>query len=89
MSGRHIAACLHIDLSEKQDAHGHDVGSHAAHGPEGGYLKSGQVTDKDQALDDEEAAQAPEHTHRHSFEDSITTQIIGVGILEFGVLLHR
>ncbi|KJA28165.1 hypothetical protein HYPSUDRAFT_62552 [Hypholoma sublateritium FD-334 SS-4] len=70
------------------DAHGHDHGSHAAHGPESNYVQSSKIADKDQSLDIEETAQAPEHVHSHGFEDSITTQIIGVGILEFGVLLH-
>lgn len=84
-----MAAFLHISLSEKKDAHGHSHGSHAAHGPESSYMQSGQIADKDQSLDIEETAQAPEHAHGHGFEDSITTQIIGVGILEFGVLLHR
>lgn len=58
------------------DAHGHGIGSHAAHGPEG-------ASEDEKSMSDLEASQ-PGH-----FDDSAMAQIIGVFILEFGVLLHR
>ncbi|KAJ7278421.1 ZIP-like iron-zinc transporter [Mycena rebaudengoi] len=79
------------------DAHGHEVGSHAAHGPEG-----------EASADDETSSASPhpppplplqKHEHdddieaqharvRHSLDDSAAAQVIGIAILEFGVLLH-
>ena len=61
------------------DAHGHSHGSHAAHGPEGMFS----------------APEAGNHAHVEDPEkqaahlDSAAAQIIGVAILEFGVILHR
>ncbi|KAH0836531.1 Zinc/iron permease [Lanmaoa asiatica] len=63
-------------LGIKHDAHGHGVGSHTAHGPEGAY------EDEKSTSIDLEGSQ-PGH-----FEDSAMAQVIGVFILEFGVLLH-
>jgi zinc transporter 1/2/3 len=61
------------------DAHGHSHGSHAAHGPEGMFTapESGN----------HEHVEDPEKQAAHL--DSAAAQIIGVAILEFGVLLHR
>lgn len=75
-------------LIRKKDAHGHNLGSHAAHGPETDHGKSGQI-DSQKSVDIEQAVPEPKHAHGHGFEDTISTQIIGVGILEFGVVLHR
>ncbi|KAG8220816.1 Zinc/iron permease [Butyriboletus roseoflavus] len=63
-------------LGIKQDPHGHGIGSHATHGPEG--------ADSDEKLtsSDLEGAQSGD------FDDSAMAQVIGVFILEFGVLLH-
>jgi len=63
------------------DAHGHDIGSHAAHGPEA-------------VLPEEKKVLPSEHGHAEDLErqavlDNAAAQIIGVAILEFGVLLHR
>ncbi|KIK63353.1 hypothetical protein GYMLUDRAFT_72072 [Collybiopsis luxurians FD-317 M1] len=67
------------------DAHGHEIGSHAAHGPEGNMIDSN-------AAKDVEAAAAPseseKHTHTHHMLDAAVSQIVGVAILEFGVVLH-
>ncbi|KAJ7861378.1 ZIP-like iron-zinc transporter [Mycena olivaceomarginata] len=57
------------------DAHGHEVGSHAAHGPE--------HSSPTKAVDDPEAQSID-----LKLDDSAAAQIIGIAILEFGVLLH-
>jgi len=59
------------------DPHGHGIGSHAAHGPEETF------EDKNSASD----LEASQITAVH-FDDSAMAQVIGVFILEFGVLLH-
>lgn len=59
------------------DPHGHGIGSHAAHGPEGADL------------DDKLTSSDVEGAQSGHFDDSAMAQIIGVFILEFGVLLHR
>jgi hypothetical protein len=72
------------------DAHGHAVGSHSAHGPEGeGKPRSPEwsgadVTYAKQGVEDVEALQK-----QRDIDDSAAAQIIGVFILEFGVILHR
>ncbi|KAL1707955.1 Zinc/iron permease [Schizophyllum commune] len=61
------------------DAHGHDVGgSVAAHGPEGANTEMGSL--EKQPLDEVEKDEL--------ITDTVAAQIIGVGILEFGVVLH-
>ncbi|KAF9037712.1 ZIP-like iron-zinc transporter [Panaeolus papilionaceus] len=70
-------------LGVSHDAHGHGPGSHAAHGPEGSF--EDKATKPTANSSDVEVAQpAPVHP----FQDSASTQIIGVAILEFGVVLH-
>ncbi|KAK0189100.1 Zinc/iron permease [Armillaria mellea] len=54
------------------NAHGHEVGGHAAHGPEGDIAHQIELSNDQQ----------------HRVLDSAMTQIIGVAILEFGVTLH-
>jgi zinc transporter 1/2/3 len=73
----------------KKDAHGHSLGSHAAHGPEGVINPPTRIESK--TLDDVESAGSnpSQHEHNHGFEDSMATQMIGIAILEFGVVLHR
>ncbi|KAJ7509687.1 ZIP-like iron-zinc transporter [Mycena galericulata] len=66
------------------DPHGHFTGSHAAHGPEGS-----QTSPKENVVDVEEQR----HDHHHHgglkhLDDSASAQIVGIAILEFGVLLH-
>jgi len=69
------------------DAHGHAFGSHAAHGPEGEFPQDRPVKPIDTTSDEE--SNTDRTLHRHTFTDSVTTQVIGVAILEFGVVLHR
>jgi len=76
------------------DAHGHNLGSHAAHGPESTFDQSVIQEAKEEkspsaASDVEVAKDHHHHTHPYGIPDSLITQIIGVGILEFGVVLHR
>ncbi|KAF8159626.1 ZIP-like iron-zinc transporter [Crassisporium funariophilum] len=66
------------------DAHGHGLGSHAAHGPEGFNDSAASSKKIESSASDIESPVG----HKRVFEDTIPTQIIGVGILEFGVVLH-
>ncbi|KAN0088666.1 Zinc/iron permease [Tylopilus felleus] len=61
-------------LGIKHDPHGHGIGSHAAHGPEG-------------ADADEKTASDLEASQPENVDDSAMAQVIGIFILEFGVLL--
>ncbi|GJE90265.1 ZIP zinc/iron transport family [Phanerochaete sordida] len=82
------------------DAHGHGggAGAHAAHGPEGAQdrmvLSDGTDAQDSGSWKDEknpherDAELAVLTQHPSSVVDSVLTQIIGVAILEFGVLLH-
>lgn len=72
-------------IGKSHDAHGHHTGSHAAHGPEF-KEEQPQALQKEDSLEIDKESQG--HHHGHSFDDSAATQIIGVAILEFGVLLH-
>ncbi|CAK5267311.1 unnamed protein product [Mycena citricolor] len=82
----------------RHDPHGHFVGSHAAHGPEGGSATPPKSTQTEAELiekerDVEESAhqhQHEHHGHHHGerFDNSASAQIVGIAILEFGVLLH-
>ncbi len=86
------------------DPHGHmnpAGASHAAHGPESGDNGDRNVLSEHGAYDDSEKGRDASLTGKKDVEmavlnaapssvvDSPATQIIGVGILEFGVLLHR
>jgi zinc transporter 1/2/3 len=66
----------------KTDVHGHGLGAHAAHGPEGG------IPDGDSSSEKMEKDLEFAHDHKH-LDLGAAGQIIGVFILEFGVLLHR
>ncbi|KAG1842171.1 ZIP-like iron-zinc transporter [Suillus subalutaceus] len=68
-------------LGVRHDAHGHGLGAHAAHGPEGGMPNEDSNSEK--TKEDLESA----HDHEQ-LGFAATGQIIGVFILEFGVLLH-
>ncbi|KAJ7107718.1 ZIP-like iron-zinc transporter [Mycena epipterygia] len=70
-------------LGITHDPHGHHVGAHAAHGPE----STPANVQKEKYVDDAEAQKAT-FTSFSNIDDSAAAQIIGVGILEFGVLLH-
>ncbi|KAF8909309.1 ZIP-like iron-zinc transporter [Gymnopilus junonius] len=80
-------------LGKSHDAHGHNLGSHAAHGPEGGF-ESPQRSELQMKLNKADIESVTEHTddtsdhHDHGLGEAVSTQVIGVGILEFGVVLH-
>jgi len=65
------------------DPHGHGIGSHAAHGPEGNQDNANGNKTPEKKVDDIESLQ-PEV----NMDEAAAAQIIGVFILEFGVLLH-
>lgn len=68
-------------LGVRHDAHGHGLGAHSAHGPEGGM--SNDDSNSEKIKEDLESA------HDHELPElGALGQIIGVFILEFGVLLH-
>jgi zinc transporter 1/2/3 len=67
-------------LGVRHDAHGHGLGAHAAHGPEGGMMNNDSNSEK--INEDLESAQDSK------VDLGAAGQIIGVFILEFGVLLH-
>ncbi|PIL25299.1 transporter [Ganoderma sinense ZZ0214-1] len=74
------------------DAHGHGLASHAAHGPETDR-KQQRTAALASGGDEKGAVDADsEHDHAHDGQtalgDSAAAQIIGIAILEFGVLLH-
>lgn len=61
------------------DPHGHNVGSHVSHGPEG------ELINEEKTKGDVES----QNSGNRMYTESAMTQIIGVAILEFGVTLHR
>jgi zinc transporter 1/2/3 len=74
------------------DAHGHGHGSHAAHGPEGFHPGPEQQEPKPEASELEPSASQEDMEDlekQKALLDNNAAQIIGVAILEFGVLLHR
>ncbi|CAL1715470.1 unnamed protein product [Somion occarium] len=86
-------------LGVSHDAHGHGVGSHAAHGPESNRQLGGDSSNPQEIAQIEKFPTDVEsnasqhkalasHYDDHAVVDSAITQIIGVGILEFGVVLH-
>ncbi|KAF5316001.1 hypothetical protein D9619_006333 [Psilocybe cf. subviscida] len=74
-------------LGLSHDAHGHNLGAHAAHGPEGTFSAEPSMKRESSASDIEQPA-ANHHSHDVGLEDNVVTRVIGVGILEFGVVLH-
>ncbi|KAG6909353.1 hypothetical protein DXG01_000953 [Tephrocybe rancida] len=86
-------------LGLTHDAHGHDLGSHAAHGPEPDAVVEAATPSIDEkgssssstTTDIESQDRHPSHAHAahaNTLADSPAAQIIGVAILEFGVALH-
>ncbi|TFL02510.1 Zinc/iron permease [Pterulicium gracile] len=75
-------------LGITHDAHGHGVGGgHSAHGPEAGSV----TNDKTKTVDGSSSSvtsHSLEYTAMMDREGATAQQIVGVGILEFGVLLH-
>lgn len=80
--GEFFVGSLPDRLTKKptKDTHGHNLGSHAAHGPEATF--SAEVKPDNQS-DDTEKRTTP------ITDNAALTQIIGIAILEFGVALHR
>lgn len=75
-----------IPPDPKTDPHGHGLGAHAAHGPErgGSPIRPDDDSNSEKISDDIETA----HEDKQ-MDFNAAAQIIGVFILEFGVLLHR
>ncbi|KAJ2930959.1 hypothetical protein H1R20_g6104, partial [Candolleomyces eurysporus] len=73
-------------IGKTHDSHGHGIGAHAAHGPEGivDTAPSKEKSVEESSRSDLESAVNPHRT----WSTDTTTQIIGIAILEFGVVLH-
>lgn len=87
-------------LGISHDPHGHGVGGHAAHGPEGAAtslnndinvmgIDTQAISDVEKNSFDGMKGKEIETSMPTNAVDTAATQIIGVAILEFGVLLHR
>ena len=85
----HALSMFSSQFNFSSDAHGHDVGSHAAHGPEGDMIDSTAARDLEASTADTVNSESEKHSHKHQVLDAAASQIIGVAILEFGVVLHR
>ncbi|KAG6813873.1 hypothetical protein H0H92_006280 [Tricholoma furcatifolium] len=83
-------------LGITHDPHGHDLGSHAAHGPEPAASTTTpalSTQEKTSGNGSGNGSDIESQDHDHEVEtstltDSAAAQIIGVAILEFGVTLH-
>ncbi|TFK39931.1 ZIP-like iron-zinc transporter [Crucibulum laeve] len=75
-------------LGKQHDAHGHHMGSHAAHGPEGNLVESTKTELSSSPSSDIESVKIPHQHGLVGFDDSAITQVVGIAILEFGVALH-
>ncbi|KAF7300914.1 ZIP-like iron-zinc transporter [Mycena kentingensis (nom. inval.)] len=94
------AKLKHLGL--RHDTHGHFAGGHAAHGPEGSQTPPKSSSDLESQTESAPATTpaSPMHVHGHHnhhdehggggghLGDSAAAQIVGIAILEFGVLLH-
>lgn len=70
------------------DPHGHDLaqaGHHSAHGPEAERI---QPQTKEKETDSSDVEAHDEHARAREFYSTTMAQIIGVSILEFGVIFH-
>jgi hypothetical protein len=97
----YIATISNLTIGTTPDVHGHGIGAHASHGPEGTQtdLQASTIEKKQSSSDIESQANQPPTSSDHhdkgegkdgfNFDDSVLAQMVGVGILEFGVLLHR
>ncbi|KAF7330007.1 hypothetical protein MKEN_00264700 [Mycena kentingensis (nom. inval.)] len=74
-------------LGVKHDAHGHNVGSHAAHGPEPASAKSSPAQPTKDLADDD-ATERGALVASDVEPQGLAAHVIGIGILEFGVVLH-
>ncbi|TFK26229.1 ZIP zinc/iron transport family [Coprinopsis marcescibilis] len=71
-------------LGKTHDAHGHGIGAHSSHGPEGGLVQPPKDMEKGDKSDDGSSAQSVPFR----MNENTLGQIIGIAILEFGVVLH-
>ncbi|KAJ7625642.1 ZIP-like iron-zinc transporter [Roridomyces roridus] len=75
----------------RHDPHGHFTGSHAAHGPEGAQTppkEAGDVEQQSRSEEEDHGHHHHDHGHGHGHDSAASAQVIGIAILEFGVLLH-
>lgn len=90
-----LDTCSEILITESIDPHGHGIGGHAAHGPESQAPRNEKEKDIETGSGTDDHASrhamgtAAHHSHGTGIADNAWTQIIGVAILEFGVVLHR
>ena len=63
-----------------------EAGHHSAHGPEAGRTNAPIVDDKPETAPESDTETQPT-VHSHG-RNSVAAQIIGVAILEFGVVFH-
>jgi len=82
-------ASLFAHFILKIDAHGHDVGSVAAHGPEGNSQRGPDQTNGDASYEKKNMVDVESLQVVRKMDENAAAQIIGVMILEFGVVLHR
>jgi zinc transporter 1/2/3 len=79
-------------LGHRHDAHGHGVGGHSAHGPEAvpSAIVSKPYPDPEASIEGSTHSAETDHHHHHDRDHpgSALAQIVGIAILEFGVLLH-
>ncbi|KAJ3527132.1 hypothetical protein NMY22_g9895 [Coprinellus aureogranulatus] len=75
-------------LGKSHDSHGHGLGAHASHGPETDMTSPPAKEKNDAASDVESANGHHEHAVARTWSSDTATQVIGIGILEFGVVLH-
>ncbi|KAG7093984.1 hypothetical protein E1B28_007614 [Marasmius oreades] len=77
-------------LGMRYDTHGHDAGgSHAAHGPEDDSNRGIDLSANEHSSDLEKSPSPVSSPQTpHSVADNPLTQIIGIAILEFGIVLH-
>ncbi|KAF8813469.1 ZIP zinc/iron transport family [Phlegmacium glaucopus] len=68
------------EIGRTHDAHGHGLGSHPALGPEAIHQTSEPTANNETSSSDLEKG--------FNFDDNALAQIVGVAILEFGVVLH-
>ncbi|KIK54374.1 hypothetical protein GYMLUDRAFT_63179 [Collybiopsis luxurians FD-317 M1] len=80
-----------VKIGISHDAHGHGIGAHASHGPETLERNSDFETDRVEEVGRKSSSSHSTNglvVQKSAVLDSPVTQIIGVAILEFGVVLH-
>lgn len=83
---------LRVDLHKRDaDPHGHELkeaGHHSAHGPEASPSRARVPELNEKQAGDDQDAVLESHGKVHELYGSTLAQIIGVTILEFGVIFH-